>query len=262
MTFDLKSLIQASGYSGSSGQSFRNHVLGAATGAKLSDYKCTDWTFSGDPAPELTYSDGAHFAISITFSQNSRVDYIKRTGNSISINPGLSPTGFNVTAASSSVVAASAGSAASVTVSAPYNGTRSYSGTAWFDGYISPAQPSDSTSDPVRFQAVVAASGASGSQACSFTFSFAPDSGGFNPTLSHTFSLTMNNRSYSTDASTYLWNWSTTSDFSSIVGTASSYVLNSAPGETHTLYLRGRATVSDVWTNVGAVTFVDPRSMV
>lgn len=82
MAWTLKDLIKASGYSGVAGQSFRSNVLGAATGAKVSDYKQTaaSWdtqTFSGLHNPNDSY------VCTLTFTEGSRAFNFRNGGNVI-----------------------------------------------------------------------------------------------------------------------------------------------------------------------------------
>jgi hypothetical protein len=265
MPFDLLYLIRASGFSGVSGQSFVNNVLplGAKSGTKMSDYKLTAWSFAGEPVPETTYEEGDAFALTVDFVQGLMAEYIKLTGaGRIVITPQLSPAGFDVYNTASSVVGPASGSSASLNVHAPYGGSISYDGTAWFSGYIPPDKPAGAGGESVAFQGIVISSGASGTDACSFRLSYVPDVGPFNPTLTHDFPLTMARRNYSTDASQYLWEWYSDDTYSTLVHTGDSFTVTSFPGDSFTYYLRARKTAGDPWTNVGAVTFVDPRNEV
>ena len=104
MAHKLTELIQASGYSGTAGQSFPANVSGAGPGVFMTGYFCGGWDFSGEPAPELIYSDNATFNVTVSFSKGAFADYILRLGSGkITINPGLSPTGFTVSSSSSLV---------------------------------------------------------------------------------------------------------------------------------------------------------------
>jgi hypothetical protein len=47
MARNLITLIQSAGNAGTAGQSFRNQVLGAGAGIKLTDYLVTGWSWSG-----------------------------------------------------------------------------------------------------------------------------------------------------------------------------------------------------------------------
>lgn len=265
MSYSLRDLIRASGYAGVAGQSFRNHVSGAGPGAAMSQYKCNGWSFSGEPAPELTYSEGQAFTIAVDFSQGTYAEWIKRAGSGlITINPGLSPYGFDVYNQASTVVGAATGSSASFNVHAPYASGYSFDGSCWYTGYTAPTVPATTGTEQITFYGEVFADAASGTDACSVQFSYVPDIGPFNPTLTHTFPFTMNRRAASTNNADYLWEWR---DADSGGGTllyngGPTYTVNSDPQQTTTVYLRGRRQAGDAWVNIGAVTFFDSRPAV
>lgn len=272
MTYTLKDLIIASGYAGTAGQSFRNNVASAVTGAAMTDYKCTAWAFSGDPAVGTTYSDNASFTISITFTQGSRAQYIKRTGSSVlvlldGIGPdyvGTMPThnsGFQIASSSHTINAVATGTL-SVTLRAPSALPSGYTGSAWFDGYTSPAYPTYNgvDADPIHFRGAVSfGSGAGTPTLQAFSISYAPDTGPFNLTLYQTFPITMFMRSTDTSTSLYDWEWHYNSSYTSLRGTGPGVFEASIPGNSWTYYLRAKPTGTSTWTNVGAVTFTDPR---
>ena len=266
--YTLRELIRASGYAGVAGQSFRNNVAGAGPGAKMSDYKCNGWSFASEPAPEIFYSEGQGFTISVDFSQGSRASYIKRLGNAIVINPGIAPFGFDVYNKSSNVVGAASGSSVSFNVHAPYASGVLFDGGAWYTGFTSPAKPGDSSTADVTFTGKVFAESPSGTDAVSVVISYAPDIGPFNPTLTKTFSFTMNRRAASTNLEDYDWEWYTPSNFATYgydgvhyMATTSGIVIPSNPQETHTYYLRARDHRGGSWVNIGAIEFYDDRPL-
>jgi hypothetical protein len=57
----LKALIQASGNTGSAGQSFRNHVTGAVTGARMSEYSRTGWDLWSQSATTVPHNTNVNF---------------------------------------------------------------------------------------------------------------------------------------------------------------------------------------------------------
>jgi hypothetical protein len=57
----LKALIQASGNTGSAGQSFRNHVAGAVTGARMSEYSRDGWDNWSQSATTVPHDTNVDF---------------------------------------------------------------------------------------------------------------------------------------------------------------------------------------------------------
>lgn len=261
------------------GQSFRNHVAGAGAGAKMTDYKLTDWSFTGAPVSSTTYSDGASFTIDIDFTQNSRAQYIKRIGAGMivvaaDIGPdysgdpvdGMQP-GFGVSSSSSSVVGTASGSSVSVTLQAPQVPPAGYNVSAWFDGYTSPNYPvAGQDPDPISFKGSVFGGNPSGTSLVAFNIAYAPDNGPFNPTLYHTFTLTMYKRASDTNPNHYDWEWYTEADYLTYgydgvhyVSNNSQYNTVSSAGQSQTVYMRARENASKPWVNYGQYTFTDPR---
>jgi hypothetical protein len=117
MPYTLFHLIKASGNAGTSGQSFRNHVTGAASGTKMSDYKISTANYAGEePTTEFPYNHGEVFNMTLTFNgQGNHAHHIKRTGNVIVASVGSpAPNGFSVSSVSN-IVGASSGSTVDVT---------------------------------------------------------------------------------------------------------------------------------------------------
>ncbi len=281
-------LIRASGYLGTSGQSFRYHVTGAATGAAMSHYNITAWTFSSGPSPAPTvYTSPQTFAMGISFTQGIRAYHIKRTGSSgmVSATPppfpdGSEPTnpfGSRITLDSHSILSGDTGSAASVTVlgeavvasvgaeSPAYSvrvvdNTSSYTGSDYYRYWI-------------RFGFNVAAGSVSGYSTINFRLAYTPDNGPYNPELATKFSLQMYRRAGA--ASDYDWEFHENDSYTSLYTppdaghTGTNYVewpepyprTASPDSWDKTLYLRYRIKGnSGAWTNYGAVDWNDTRS--
>lgn len=80
MSKDLYTLIRASGNSGASGQSFKNHVTGAASGVSMTDYRVTGFTsVSGQPnAPGVTtYASPTTFDVYLTLVRGAKAYLIE-----------------------------------------------------------------------------------------------------------------------------------------------------------------------------------------
>lgn len=231
----------------------------------MSDYKCTDWVFSGEPVPETIYSEGQAFSVAVDFTQGSRADYIKRLGNMVVVTAGLSPDGFGVYNASSSVVGPASGSSVSFNVHAPYSGAVTFSGLADYATAPVGTDPAD-----VRFTAHVAVETPTGSTDVGAHIAYAPDIGPFNPTIAHDFPFKMNYRARSTDAADYDWEWYSAANFGTYgydgvnyTTTAPTFIANeqTSPQDDVTYYLRAKMKTDSVWVNIGAVIFHDSRSV-
>lgn len=259
MPRDLLSLIKASGYAGVSGQSFRNNVAGATSGAKMSDYNLDGWTFIGAPNTVDQYGDGAVFDITISFIQSSRASNIKRLGNTIVATPGTQPEGFDIISSSSNVVAAADGSTVHVEVSAPTNGSITYSSHVWYSNYADGVYPpNDGSSQDVTFEGKVISGPPTGTDEVSLHLSYTPDIGGFNPGITAEFPFTMIRRSHSVNLDDYDWEWYSDSAYTNYVASGSIIVPMTA-GQTVAYYLRASEKGKNIWNNVGMVSFTDNR---
>lgn len=259
----LRNLIRASGFAGIAGQSFRNHVLGAASGAKMSDYRSGGISTSGEPAPNgVTYNDNAGFTVTVSLGGSARWSYIKNVGaGKFSITPSLSPDGFAVVSPASTVNAADP-SSASFSVRAPYNGTRTTSGSVWFTGYVQPARPATTGPEPAQFYGIVTSDPPTGTSNVSVQMGYWPDAvqDTFNPFMSVTWPFTMNNRQYPTDTAQFQWEWYNNPSYTGTpVSTSPTYSFTTSPGTTMDLWLRTRLVGTTIWTNYGLVHWADPR---
>src|SRR5690348_9138175 len=224
MPRDLLNLIKASGYAGTSGQSFRNNVTGAASGAKMSDYNLYAWVFGGtQPSTSplgASYVGTTDFAMTFDFTQNSRANYIKRIGAALTIDADIpgNPGGYSASIVAQNVVAAVSGSSVTVRVVPPLGSAPSGAivlAQPWFTSYTYPNQPpSGSGSQPVKM-GVAVSSGGGGTEVRNihFTLSYAPDIGPYNPTISQAYV----NIPFTTRADTlddFEYEWHTTSAYS------------------------------------------------
>jgi hypothetical protein len=269
MSRTLKNLIKASGNSGAIGQSFRNHVTGAVTGAKMSDYNVDGWSFSAPPTNGSTYTGTQNFGGSITFTQGSRASNIKRTGAAMfDPTPTLSatePTGGSVRVTTNSIVGAATGSSYNVQVKPGYNdvGSTPNGDPGWFDGYTSPSNPGGSSAANVTMFGFLGGVGAvTGSQTAAWTDLYVVDIGPYNSSLSVARSIFMNNRLE--DTSDWDWEWHSNSSYTALLTATPTYTFSSLPDSAHTFYLRAARILnfSHIWQNIGAVTFTDPRQTV
>jgi hypothetical protein len=264
MTHKLNELIRASGYAGTSGQSFRNHVAGAASGAKMSDYLITAWALSDtpNPAPFSPYADNTTFYLDPQFTQGVRASYIKRVG-AVFVVSGSGPYGFSATAVTNNAVGAATGSQLRVLVRSPFSSEQVITtGTPWYVGYSprgSSYPPPGSGTVPVDFLAQTTYASGSGQQTCSFGVGYTPDAGGFNPDLpSQFYNFPIANRIEG--LADFDHEWHSNSTYTSLVSSASSFQIMSAPAYSVTYWYRYRRKISGAsWVQLGAVNWSDTR---
>jgi hypothetical protein len=271
MARDLLGLIKASGYAGTSGQSFVNNVLpiGAKSGAKMTDYYISGWVFSGTQ-PSSTPVGGSYigttdFAMNVDFTQNSLAFNIKRIGAPIVLDadvPG-NPGGYSASIVAQNVVVGASGSTITVRVVPPIGTTPSGSivaGQTWYVNYPYPSTPpSGAGAQPVRFTAAIGSGGGGGEvRNIHFTLSYAPDIGPFNASLAKVYT----GIPFTTRAETlndFQYEWHTTSAYSdSSPITFSSFTISSTPLYSISYWLRYRRP-GGAWNNVGEVHWEDTR---
>lgn len=271
----LQRLIIASGGVGVPGESFRNDVTGAASGARMSDYRLTAVGFSGEPAPELTYDDNDLFNVTATFTRGSRAHHIQRNVSAawaVSIIGG--PTGASATVETFTANGSPLGASHSlgIRVRAPYGGSPAISGNLTQPAALEPADP-DADPWPVRLTFSVGGGG-TGTTAMTLEPLYVVDAGAFNTALTDAWPMTINNRSWST--SDYECEWHGNSGFTDLLSTSATYDLTNSAlypsvpeglfgGEEITVYLRYRLVGGSTWTEyggTGAVFYEDPRPAV
>jgi len=275
---DLIQLIKCSGYAATSGQSFRNHVAGAASGAKMSDYIVTALDWTGGPAgADVFPQDSGHvYSMVGNFIGGSRIGNIIRQGSatglftisSITINPGGSVVLNSNTVSGSSALA-------DVEIIAPYNpgATISESGSAtYYYSGTDQSSPPASGYCQAHFSARVTGSGGTadgGYDNVTFDLSM-PNvnayTGDFNanPAALSCVAATNHRGIPYTD---FTVEWHSNSSYTALVSSSPDYypdesvfAPSSPPSGGYTLYLRYYLTSGGVsWNNFGAVTFIDSR---
>lgn len=283
-TRDEVQLIKCSGGAGSSGQSFKNNVAGAASGVKMTDYEFQDWNWdTGLPSPPdsgVRYDSGHVFSMSGTISENAKASNVLRQGTNLGIvladyvEQGNGDS-VNVTAdaVSSSAMSASVEVISQVNPGAFPISPTTCQGDAFY-WYGSPSQ-SDHTSPPsntdptqAHFEASLAVGlGTPDGNYVDFAWSMEilnvnAGTGLFNsdPTPA-SMSARMNNRGLS--LSDFDFEWHALADYSDApVSSASSFIWDQPnTGDDVTFYLRFRFQ-GGAWQNHGAVTFTDSRPAV
>lgn len=270
-------LIKASGYSGTSGQSFRYHVAGSpTTGTKMSDYNCTAWTRDQD-APgnngETLLSSPQSFVLTYQLTKGSKFSSIQRT-DSGSVGAFMSSSGVGVPGASCSlssigITSTQVGYTLNV-ASKPTPGAQPasnisswqnptvYGATKWFADYSYPTLAPVGTAESIAFALDTTSSpGSPGSQVYDVDVHYTPDIGPYNSTLTETYHLLMTDRV--TTLGDFDIEWS--NDGSTVASTGAFHTrLQSVAYENFTVYYRYRyAGSGGSFSSWQAVQWQDPR---
>lgn len=128
MAWILSDLIKASGYAGTSGQSFKNNVIGATSGTKMSDYKITNasWdsqTFSG--LQNTPYS----FTATLTLTEGASAKLFRTAGCLV------------LTGADSAIISSTVTNSNTVTAQIQTTGRRDLSGAGIASAFTTPSSP-------------------------------------------------------------------------------------------------------------------------
>jgi hypothetical protein len=286
-TRDLINLIKCSGYAGASGQSVRNHVLGAASGAKMTDYIISTWggwasspASQGSPGP--TFDSGQTFDLSTTILGGSRISYITKSGAGLVTLTNLVKPDSAAVTATGSTVTNTPGLNVGPTVDATVQITSGYNtGSApglsasatYFYGGADQSSPPSSGYCQAHFAAVITGGNGisdGGYDDITFTLQLDPNAGTghFNDVLSQAFTMRMRHRGY--NPADFTVEWHTNSTYTNYVSGAFDYYPDEAVfspsgppnGSTYpayTLWFRYKAPGIATWTNYGPVTFTDSR---
>lgn len=267
MARTLKDLIKASGNTGVSGQSFRVHVTGAVTGAKMTDWNISASSYSGHPT-ELggplsggAYNDATVLSVTNTITRGSRAHNIQRN---------LLSDYIPVTTSGGGSVLLSAFSSGGT----PTGATHAFSATLRGDT-VTPTPVYSATGvnapgsdpNPVLFSISIT-NGGTAATSQTVNINYAPDGGPYNPTILTTWSYSIMPRTWATTDFDVEWHSNTT--YTGLLSTLYEYQASTvppyptnpnglAPNETATAYLRYRRTgTSGAWTNIGAVSYYNP----
>jgi hypothetical protein len=182
----LRNLIWASGNAGTAGQSFRNHVLGAASGARMSDYVIGTMMTSGYPTdPWIALPSVYTFSLDVVFTGSGpRVHHIQQNAAAAytfwhenmagggATMPAVDVMGFTSYGGGSQ-------HALSVRLTAPAAGSINVVPLARLLG---PMPPGDDEW-PAEFEAAMSAGGSAGTFTFNLMMEYKPDIGQFNPWL-------------------------------------------------------------------------------
>lgn len=253
MPKNLVHLIKASGNTGVAGQSFRNHVTGAATGVAMTDYNIASMNLTGDvPDGGTLYSPADHtYSINIGFTEGNKAGLIRRLGNVVTAGM-LGPfrPGASVSIVSSNIVVGSSGSTVGVKVVAGYTPGATPIGVT--GGGSTPC-----IEVQCSFSLGLSGAGASGDQHIFLEIDYFPDLAPFNPLLFYSGDAWMANRAQVPDD--YEQEWHTNGSYTALHSTAQSFSEGSMPQSLHQYYLRARLIGAGSWTNVGLIEYFDTR---
>lgn len=268
-TRDLLNLIKCSGYAGTSGQSFRNNVTGAASGTKMSDYKVTDWIWDGLPVLGRDWSSGTVFTVSADIIGGSKAsNIIKQGAGLIAISPVSVPEGGSATV-DCSVSGLSIAGTITIVGGHPESTGALLTGNAVVLNDISGDAPAH-----VLFKGVLGSGASSDGLSQEFTLALSfpnmnTGTGSFNPDLgaggTTQFQVSITDRDY--DITDFTQEWYSDSGYTTLVGDGTGVDWtdpgvggNYTPGPwSKTYYMRWRMHPTDSWTNFGAVTYNEDR---
>lgn len=270
---DLRTLIQASGFSGVSGQSFRNHVSGAATGVAMSDYFISGVVFTNplDPPPTSYPDNTTYFATaSLSVFGTMAGAILNRSTTAWQVSATETEDAGTGQSASLTSVAWSGGTAIlGLNVRGAYTpGTPSTTANVYFRDYSYPSEPPDAATYPVRFAIVSGSVAASGSATMYVNIAFTPDmyAAGFNPSTNNASVLEdwrVRVDRIANPGQTIEVEWHTDSGFTSLYSTAMAFDIDSDVNTDVSYWLRYRnAGSTGSWTAYGGsgeVHWMDPR---
>lgn len=223
MARNLKAAIIASGFAGTVGQSFKNHVTGAVSGDKLSDWLVSAWaSWTGEPAAPSAftiYPNGQAFALVGTVTRGPRASNIQQL-TAARFTAGLtpqagSPSGYSVVI--NSVTNTGTGGVFTINVTVTSANTGSMVGSVTASPGSEPA-----SGDPWSWTLWLDQTGVSGETDFWLDITYNPDTGGFSAVINNfTFNGNLNgwplrlaNRGYESSELSFRW-WDNASDAAS-----------------------------------------------
>ncbi len=282
MALTLKQLIIASGNAGTSGQSFLNHVTGAASGTKMSDYVCSGITFTGEPVDDLgsDYASNTLFNIVATIARGSKFYHIQRNvvGAWSFTIPGEATASATVDAFSAAGSPTGATHNIDLRIRGKKNGSPTNTPTADQTG----SPPADHVPWAVTYNGTPGSLGGTGTTSLTINWQYTPDTGSFNSVKMGSWTGPFLNRGYDIDVDfDYEWR-SADSGGGTLMSTARTFTLtgdtgrliysgsddglinNGSADNECTIYFRWRIKTSSggsgSWTNYGAVYYHDERA--
>jgi hypothetical protein len=187
MALNLIRLIWASSRSGAAGQSMRNHVNNPPLpdGVGMTDYLITALATSGNiplPPAEITYEGSELFNITNTITRNTRGYLIQRNDAAAYSFVTTGPSMPTVSVETLNVVSSGAQHQIGLRVNAPFAGTAGVIG-ATSRPVAEPNYGDPLEQWPVRWFATATTAGTDNPENTSLLMTYAPDAGGFNPSL-------------------------------------------------------------------------------
>lgn len=268
---NLVELIKASGNTGTSGQSFKDHVTGASGGGvSMTSYQLGSMgSYSGTPNPpvETTYTTPQTWNIVITFSNyGANFSQIRRNGTSPWSFIGVANQTLNSVTWDNGAGTATL----NTTVEGAYDantlpGLSSFN--VWYVGYTSPTQNPNSGSVSVEVYPLTTGGGsASGWDDYNLQWIYDPDTAAFNTNATtSSFSFRINKKAYPGWTTTYEWEIHSDSNYNNVLGTNSYTFSSDEAYDADVGYIRYRIKAAynggtpGSWTNYGVIHWTDPR---
>lgn len=293
MPRNLRALIIASGYAGTAGQTFRNHVAGAASGATMRQYIMESPAWANAPSSSTVYPATQNFG-SMTLTINtygSRASNIHNTATGAWSLSYISPLNtasvvLNSVSWASNVCTLNFTLYGEITTGSPtVNASVWYATSAYPSGWptADPNLPygSSGNTDPtncspdcttsflVTFSFTASPVAASGNTTNDLRLAYTPDNyaAGFNPNLygpgpggGPSYSVQQDRRPGATVTIDAV-EWASDAAFTTIVGTGQTYSISSDNTTTATVYLRYKLNGASSWTEYPSnpINWQDPR---
>lgn len=257
-------LIQASGYAGTSGQSFRNNVPGAVSGARTSDYYLDGWGNWTNSYSGGTLAYNATVTLTFDLYAGGRWYNLPRKPLVALANDGTDPTSTG----SASVVSGALMLPGSNTVQMQVRGGtkivqlhRVFNGISkqWTEYGTEPNPNPVSVASDIDIFAQFTSTGSTTPDAYSYTLHLHyPGDGDFNDPLDFSFPVTVMGN-VTTDNTAASVEWHTNSSYTALYTTgALARVESGGSGPTSgSLWMRYKD--NGAWVNYGQVDWFDPR---
>lgn len=238
-------------------------ALGAASGDHTSYWNTNSWSdISGDvPNDGVQKASGYTWLWTKQINVNSKATDIMRSGAALTAAVTSAQDGqeANLTTNSVSLSGTPSASVGVQTKGKLVGTTRSYH--VWYDGYSDGVlPPDDAAAKDVRFnvQLTLTGGGTPGYTTLTFDLSYVPDNGPYNPTLTTSYTTSIQDRIEEIGDFQHI-EWHSNSSYTSLLQDGDGYVVSCPYGGTVNVYLRLWRDAWNAWVNIGLCTFTDER---
>lgn len=269
----MRKLIKAGkfGVAAVTGDSFRNTVPGAGSGADVNDYKVFGFnSFTGD-VPDIAEgikASGYQWVFGWSVVRAALFGNIQANGNFVVGVRRTDSAVYHYAGQALNVLAQNmSGASATMTleVLGGYKEITTVSGHAWYTGYVEPANPGGTDVAEVSFTATVSyGPGGLDTQDIEFELHWTPDYGGdgddnhgFNIEVTYPGLSARTTQRYEPSSNVEI-EWHTNSSYTALYTTGVGFTIFSWPQQDNTYWMRWRRG-SGAWTNYGAVNWHDNR---